>query len=164
MYTQNIYYEANETMKIDEREIEFGDGEGIATLVQYFDALSNECIRGRIDMYGETWDISMKIETVKETKDSEKIVGKISIQVATPWGDQEYFVMEDNIIIHSSLSGQYFLLEKLDKETGKVMSDKQMSATDREAILQETYRTYTVTEFLPTKFYPALDSGGDIRS
>ncbi len=39
-----------------------------------------------------------------------------------------------------------------------------MSATDREAILQETYRTYTVTEFLPTKFYPALDSGGDIRS
>ncbi len=54
MYTQNIYYEANETMKIDEREIEFGDGERIATLVQYFDALSNECIRGRIDMYGET--------------------------------------------------------------------------------------------------------------
>lgn len=95
-------------------------------------------------------------------KYGEKIVGKISIQVATPWGDQEYFVMEDNIIMYSSLSGQYFLLERLDKETGKVMPDKQMPATDRETILQETYGTYTVTEFLPTKFYPALDSGGDI--
>ncbi len=95
-------------------------------------------------------------------KYSEKIAGKISIQVATPWGDQEYFVMEDNIIMYSSLSGQYFLLEKLDEETGKAMPDKQMSATDRETILQETYGTYTVTEFLPTKFYPALDSGGDI--
>lgn len=95
-------------------------------------------------------------------KYSEKITGRISIQVAAPWGDQEYFVMEDNIIMYSSLSGQYFLLEKLDKETEKVIPNKQVSATDREIILQETYGTYTITEFLPTKFYPALDSGGDI--
>lgn len=54
MYTQNIYDETNGIMKIDEREIEFGDGDGIATLIQYFDAVSNECIRCRIDMYGET--------------------------------------------------------------------------------------------------------------
>lgn len=95
-------------------------------------------------------------------KYSEKIVGKISIQVATPWGDQEYFVMEDNIIMYSSLSGQYFLLEKLEKETEKVIPDKQLSAKDRETILHETYGTYIVAEFLPTKFYPALDSGGEI--
>lgn len=95
-------------------------------------------------------------------KYSEKITGRISIQVAAPWGDQEYFVMEDNIIMYSSLSGQYFWLEKLDKETEKVIPNKQVSATDREIILQETYGTYTITEFLPTKFYPALDSGGDI--
>lgn len=57
MYTQNVYKDANKTMTIDESEIEFGDGEGIATLTQYFDALSNECIRCRIDMYGETMNM-----------------------------------------------------------------------------------------------------------
>ncbi|MBP3475838.1 MAG: hypothetical protein J6K48_05920 [Lachnospiraceae bacterium] len=95
-------------------------------------------------------------------KYSEEIAGKISIQVATPWGNQEYLVMENGIIMFSSLSGQYFFLEKLEKEPEKAVPDRNLSEADKKELLQEIYGTYIVTEFLPTKFYPALDSGGDI--
>lgn len=92
---------------------------------------------------------------------SEKIEGIISIQVGVPWGDQVYYVMEDSIIMFSTLHHQYFLLEKLNEEPEKIVP-QQLSDIEKECILQEIYGNYRITDFLPTKYYPALDSGGDI--
>lgn len=92
---------------------------------------------------------------------SEKIIGVISTQVAQPWGDQVYYVMEDGIVMTSTLHGQYFLLEKMDEEPEKIVP-QQLSDKEKECILQEIYGNYSVIDFLPTKYYPALDSGGDI--
>lgn len=102
-------------------------------------------------------------------KYSEKIAGKIRIPIAEPWGwgEQEYFVMGDSMIMYATLSGQFFYLEKVEEEAAQEIADRQLSAEEetailKTAILQEIYGDYSVTEFLPTKFYPALDSGGDV--
>lgn len=91
-----------------------------------------------------------------------KIYGKISIPIAMPFGEQEYYVMEDGIVMYSTLTCQYFYLRKLD--TGERRSEPvpQLSDEEEKKLLQEIYGTYDVQAFLPTKFYPALDSGGDV--
>lgn len=93
----------------------------------------------------------------------EEIEGRISVQIATPFGAQEYFVMEDKILMLSTLSGQAFLLEKLDVQSVDMGAQRCLSVDETAMVLQEMGGTYEVVEFLPTKFYPALDSGGDVR-
>lgn len=91
------------------------------------------------------------------------IEGRMSIQVAESWYKHEYYVMKDGIIMYSWLTGQYFYLEKLNEKPDRILLQNELSDDDVERILQELYGTYTVTKFLPTKFYPALDSNGDVR-
>ncbi len=91
----------------------------------------------------------------------EKICGRINVKVDSYYW-QEYYVMEDGIMMHSIITGQYFYLKKLDKEPDKAMPAEELSEEEKEKIIQDVYGSYTITEFMPTKFYPALDSGGDI--
>ena len=70
--------------------------------------------------------------------------------------------MEDGIMMHSIITGQYFYLKKLNKEPDKAMPAEELLEEEKEKIMQDVYGNYTITEFMPTKFYPALDSGGDI--
>ena len=91
----------------------------------------------------------------------EKICGRITVNVDTYYW-QEYYVMDDGIIMYSVVTGQYFYLKKLDKEPDKVLTAEELSEEEKEKIMQDVYGNYTITEFMPTKFYPALDSGGDV--
>ena len=43
-----------------------------------------------------------------------------------------------------------------------MLTTEALSEEEKEKIIQDVYGSYTITEFMPTKFYPALDSGGDI--
>lgn len=91
----------------------------------------------------------------------EKICGRITVTVEEPYV-QEYYVMEDGIMMYSTMTGEYFYLKKLDKEPDEVLPVKELSEEEKEKIIQEVYGTYTITEFLPTKYYPALDVAGDV--
>ena len=88
------------------------------------------------------------------------IEGKISIQIAAPWGEHEYYVLSDGILMYSTLTGEYYYLEKL-AEKPKQESERVLSEEEKSEILQNLFGVYTITEFLPTKFYPAPDSAGD---
>lgn len=91
----------------------------------------------------------------------EKICGRITVTVEEPYV-QEYYVMEDGIIMHSTMAGEYFYLKKLDKEPDKAMITNTLSEEKKEEIKEKVYGNYMITKFLPTKFYPALDVAGDI--
>ena len=65
-------------------------------------------------------------------------------------------------MMYSTMTGEYFYLKKLDKEPDEVLPVKELSEEEKEKIIQEVYGTYTITEFLPTKYYPALDVAGDV--
>lgn len=94
----------------------------------------------------------------------EKISGRFNIQTTDSITRHTYYTLdnENKIILFSGLSEQYFILEKLEEESEwKVV--EQPSREEKEQILQEFYGNYIVTEFLPTKYYPALDSSGYVR-
>ena len=91
----------------------------------------------------------------------EKICGRITVTVEAPYV-QEFYVMEDGIMMFSTMTWEYFYLKKLDTEPDKVMATERLSEEEKEKIIQSVYGNYTITEFLPTKFYPTLDSAGDI--
>lgn len=70
----------------------------------------------------------------------------------------------DSLIMSSYLSGQYFILEKLEgREAKKVREDASWKeggmdagkiwGEEKEAVLEDVYGTYTVKEFLPTRYY-----------
>lgn len=82
-------------------------------------------------------------------------------ELCSPYGTQYYYTLadEDIIIMYPTVSGQYFLLEKISEEEEKVLP-KQLSDIQKSMLLEEVYGDYEITEFLPTKFYPALDSSG----
>ena len=88
------------------------------------------------------------------------VEGKIDIQIASPWGNHYYYVMPDGILRYSTLSSGYFYLEKLEEEPER-QEERVLSAEEKSEILQKLLGTYTVVEFLPTKFYPASDPNGD---
>lgn len=90
----------------------------------------------------------------------EKICGRISVTVEAPYV-QEYYVMEDGIMMFSTMTWEYFYLKKLDIEPDKVMATVGLSEEEKEKIIRDVYGSYNITEFLPTKFYPALDVEGD---
>ena len=75
---------------------------------------------------------------------------------------QEYYVMEDGIMMFSTMTWEYFYLKKLNTEPDKVMDAEALSEEEKEKILQDVYGNYTIKEFLPTKFYPASDVEGDV--
>ena len=82
-------------------------------------------------------------------------------ELCSPYGTQYYYTLadEDIIIMYPTVSGQYFLLEKISEEEEKVLP-KQLSDIQKNMLLEEIYGDYEITKFLPTKFYPALDSSG----
>lgn len=88
------------------------------------------------------------------------VEGKISIQIVSPWVNHYYYVMPDGILMYSTLTGQYYHLEKLEEEPEQ-KPERELSAEEKSEILQELFGTYTIVEFLPTKFYPAPDTNGD---
>ena len=92
--------------------------------------------------------------------DDDMIEGKISIQVASPWGEHYYYVMSDGILMFSTLTSEYYYLEKLE-EKPKQEPERVLSEEEQNEILQKLFGVYTITEFLPTKFYPAADSSGN---
>lgn len=62
--------------------------------------------------------------------------------------------------MYSTLTSEYYYLEKL-AEKPKQESERVLSEEEKSEILQNLFGVYTITEFLPTKFYPAPDSAGD---
>ena len=86
--------------------------------------------------------------------------GKISIQIAQPFGEQEYYVIPDGILMYSTLTCEYYYLEKLEEEPEQRVK-RELSEEEKDEILQNIFGIYTITEFLPTKFYPAPDPVGD---
>ena len=90
----------------------------------------------------------------------EKIRGRITVTVEAPYL-QEYYVMEDGIMMYSTMTNEYFYLKKLDKKPDKVLTAEALSEEEKEKIRQDVYGNYTIIEFMPTKFYPALDVAGD---
>ena len=91
----------------------------------------------------------------------DRIQGKIELPVAALWGTQTYYVMPDGMLMFSDLNGEYFYLERLEQEPEQ-QKKYSLSEEGKSKVLQELMGTYVVTEFLPTKFYPANDSAGDI--
>ena len=82
-----------------------------------------------------------------------------------------YYTMEgtDDLIMDSSMTGQYFLLEKLAEgeaeEWKKELSERGRDVLDTGGVTEEEeagtfrelYGTYTVREFLPTRYYEGKD-------
>lgn len=93
----------------------------------------------------------------------EEIEGEMSVQIAGPFGEHHYLALKDKLIMYSTLTDSFFLLEKWDTKTDDAVSESNLSEEEKRTLLQEVYGTYSVIAFLPTKFYPALDSGGDVR-
>ena len=92
----------------------------------------------------------------------DQIEGAITIpDLCSPFGTQRYYILtdENKVILYSTLSLQFFLLEKISEDEEKVLPE-QLSDMQKNMLLNEVYGDYEITEFLPTKFYPALDSGG----
>ena len=110
----------------------------------------------------EDYTVYAECESIlKEYHDA--IKGCINIQTTTPFGMQQYFVMDQGIIMVDSLSGLFFYLEKTDAEPAGNNPVNHLSEEDRESVIHELYGVYIIEEFLPTKFFPAKDSNGDIR-
>lgn len=79
-----------------------------------------------------------------------------------------YYTMKgtEDLIMESSLTGQYFMLEKLEGEEAEEAAEqmagweehiKDIGEDEKESILQEVYGSYTVKEFLPTRYYDTVD-------
>ena len=81
-------------------------------------------------------------------------------QLCEPYGKQYFYTLadEDKLIMFSQLTNQYFLLEKCADKLVEGLPE--WTECDREELLKEIFGEYQVIEFLPTKYYPALDSNG----
>lgn len=82
-------------------------------------------------------------------------------QLCSPYGTQYYYTLSDadQMILYSTLSNQYFLLEKMDQKQERKMLEP-FSDVQKKKLLEEIYGIYEIIQFLPTKFYPAKDSSG----
>ncbi|EOS41632.1 hypothetical protein C809_04203 [Lachnospiraceae bacterium MD335] len=91
----------------------------------------------------------------------ERIGNVITTPQLSPYGPQYYYTISetDQMLLFSTLTGQYFLLDKINQKT-KNQLPEQLSDSQKKQLLEETYGIYEVTDFLPTKFYPAQDSCG----
>ena len=87
-----------------------------------------------------------------------QVTGVICIpDLCEPFGSQYYYTLEDpnKLIMFSTLTFQYFLLERCEDEDRKELEE--VSQEEQRDILENCYGNYQVVEFLPTKFWPALD-------
>lgn len=92
----------------------------------------------------------------------EQIENIITIpQLCSPYGTQYFYTLSDGdkMLMYSTLNCQCFLLEKMNQTQERILP-RELSDADKEQILENIYGIYEVTEFLPTKFYPAKDSCG----
>ena len=110
---------------------------------------------------GELWWLKPDFDMDWAVEDTyfNQLDGVIAIpQLCEPYGTQYYYTMEgsDNLILFSTLTMQYFLLERCGESPEQALPE--LTKQEKEELLTEVYGEYQVTEFLPTKFYPALDS------
>ena len=82
-------------------------------------------------------------------------------QLCSPYGTQYYYTLSNRnqMIMYSTLTGQYFLMEKAEQDQETALSC-QLSDIQKRQLLEKVYGIYEVSAFLPTKFYPAKDSAG----
>lgn len=78
-----------------------------------------------------------------------------------PYGIQYFYTLndKDKLIMYSGFTNQYFLLERCIDEPEEELQE--LTDSEKEELLKEVYGEYRVMEFLPTKYYPVLDSNGD---
>lgn len=90
-----------------------------------------------------------------------QLEGIISVpDLTSPYGTQFFYTLKDKsvLVMYSTLTQQYFILEK---RNGMIENEKEkISQEEYENILQKMYGEYEIMEFLPTKYYPAVDSAG----
>lgn len=90
----------------------------------------------------------------------EQLEGIITLpRLASPYGTQFYYTMKDKtkLAMYSTLTNQYYILEKCDMIQEK---SSEIEDDEKKIILEKIYGKYDVVEFIPTKYYPAVDSGG----
>lgn len=90
----------------------------------------------------------------------EQLEGIITLpRLASPYGTQFYYTMKDKtkLAMYSTLTNQYYILEKCDMLQEK---SSEIEDDEKKIILEKIYGKYDVVEFIPTKYYPAADSGG----
>lgn len=90
----------------------------------------------------------------------EQLEGIITLpRLASPYGTQFYYTMKDKtkLNMYSTLTNQYYILEKCDMIQEK---SSEIEDDEKKIILEKIYGKYDVVEFIPTKYYPAVDSGG----
>lgn len=91
----------------------------------------------------------------------EQLKGVISTpQLCKPYGRQYFYTLKDRdkLIMFSQLTDQYFLLERCEDEPDEKLPE--WTEDEKEELLGQIYGEYQVIKFLPTKYYPALDSSG----
>ncbi|MDE7207804.1 MAG: hypothetical protein K2N90_11735, partial [Lachnospiraceae bacterium] len=91
----------------------------------------------------------------------EQIENVITIpQLCSPFGTQYFYTLSDTdkLILYSTLSGQYFLMERVAQT--KAEAPTPLSEAQKKQLLEDAYGVYEITQFLPTKYYPAKDSCG----
>ncbi|MDE7476384.1 MAG: hypothetical protein K2M91_00290 [Lachnospiraceae bacterium] len=110
---------------------------------------------------------------LRPDQDMKRAIGKILYEqieylitippLCSPFGTQYYYTLSNanQMIMYSTLSGQYFLMERFENHQ-KTASSQQLSDTQKNQLLKEIFGIYEVTAFLPTKFYPAKDSSGNV--
>lgn len=81
-------------------------------------------------------------------------------QLCSPFGIQYFYTLTDTdkLILYSNLSGQYFLLERDNQNQTQELPP--LSEEQKRQLLEDAYGVYEITAFLPTKYYPAVDSCG----
>lgn len=96
-----------------------------------------------------------------EEKYYRQLEGIISVpDLTSPYGTQFFYTLKDRniLIMYSTLTHQYFILEK---RNNNIENEKEkLSEKECGNILQKMYGEYEIVEFLPTKYYPAIDSAG----
>lgn len=82
------------------------------------------------------------------------------LQLCSPFGTQYFYTLADTdkLILYSTLSNQYFLLERDNQNQTQELPP--LSEEQKKQLLEDAYGVYEITAFLPTKYYPAVDSCG----
>ena len=84
----------------------------------------------------------------------------VAPKLGEPHGTQYFYTLEDTdkLFMYSTLTHQYFLLERCEQRPKEAFPE--WTQTEKADLMKEIYGEYSVAEFVPTKFFPALDSNG----
>lgn len=74
-------------------------------------------------------------------------------ELCSPYGTQYYYTLadEDIIIMYPTVSGQYFLLERISEDEEKILPEL-LSDIKKNMLLEEVYGDYEITEFFQQNF------------